>query len=320
MTLPTILMTACTSLSAITVALLAFQLIRKKRDVRQELDAAKRIGTAIDELEEAIHGASVLTASELLPIVNGLDMLREDFEKVARSVEELTSRPPQPAIDRVTLERQVLVESWKQFRANPDLSAAFDEAMEDRAWGELLDALKNVVPADLKPTFDSVIVPCREHRTLVQKMDLISRVVGGKIPRLETDAEEVFRTRELATLLTSDAASRLQFRFKSWVTDSFLPFADLYLQRYQQAQLEKRAEELQAGVGLVRQVLQIAAVEPIEVTPGETPFDSMRHIGRSTSNDPRFPDGVITGVVRNGFIEGGLLVLRQPEVIVNRMR
>ena len=70
----------------------------------------------------------------------------------------------------------------------------------------------------------------------------------------------------------------------------------------------------------MREVLRVASVEPIDVTPGETLFDSARHVGRSTSNDPRFADGVITGVVRNGFIEGGRQVIRQPEVIVNRTR
>jgi len=95
---------------------------------------------------------------------------------------------------------------------------------------------------------------------------------------------------------------------------------DLYLQRCQQAQIEKRDGATSEGLTLVRNMLRIAAVEPIEVTPGETLFDSTRHVGRSTSNDPRFADGVITGVVRNGFIEGGQLVIRQPEVIVNRMR
>src|SRR5262249_34473725 len=101
----------------------------------------------------------------------------------------------------------------------------------------------------------------------------------------------------------------------------FLQFADLYLQRCQQARLEKRdGSELRDGLLLVRQVLHAADVEPIEVTPGETLFDSARHVGRSTTNDPRFADGVITGVIRNGFIEEGQQVIRQPEVIVNRMR
>jgi molecular chaperone GrpE (heat shock protein) len=42
-------------------------------------------------------------------------------------------------------------------------------------------------------------------------------------------------------------------------------------------------------------------------------------MGRSTANNPNFADGIIVGVVRNGFIRGGREVIRQPEVIVNRL-
>ncbi len=154
----------------------------------------------------------------------------------------------------------------------------------------LLDDLTKFVPAELKPTFDAVIAPCREHRTIVQRIGFIPRIISGTFPRLENDADEARRTRELAGLLHCDG-HRLGFRFQSWVTETFLPFADLYLQRDQQARFEKRPGELQAGAALVRQLLRVAAVEPIEVTLGETQFDSARHIGRSTTNDPLVPDG-----------------------------
>jgi hypothetical protein len=238
---------------------------------------------------------------------------------VIRTIDALrASWAPQTA-DPVALEHEILAASWKQFRADRELSAAFDEAVRNRDWTGLIDDLKNAIPHDLEPAFDAVVGPCREHRTLVQRIELIPRVVSGEFPRLATDAAEVNRARELTNLLTPDNASRLDFRVERWVTDTFLPFADLYLQRYQQAQLEERVGELQTGRDLIRQLLQIATVEPIDVTPGETVFDSSRHVGRSTTNDPRFPDGVITAVIRNGFIEGQQMI-RQPEVIVNRLR
>ena len=68
----------------------------------------------------------------------------------------------------------------------------------------MLDQLGNIVPGDLKPTFDAVIVPCREHRSLLQRIDLIPRILNGSIAPLPTDAEEIRRTRELASLLNSD--------------------------------------------------------------------------------------------------------------------
>jgi hypothetical protein len=43
-------------------------------------------------------------------------------------------------------------------------------------------------------------------------------------------------------------------------------------------------------------------------------------MGRSTTSDPRLPDGSIASVVRNGFLRANQPAIRQPEVIVNRLR
>lgn len=318
MTLETGLLIAGTALSLIAVALLSFLFLRGKRASLKEADAAQRIGAAIDLLGDKLNGASILTVEQLDPIATGLGRLCEEVAGVAHLVEEMAARTAPDATTQVALEHEILAVEWKQFCANKELTVAYESAARDNGWHALLDELTNVVPSDLKPTFDTVVGPCREHRTVVQRIGFIPRIIAGKFPRLDTDAEEVRRTRDLTGLLRCDA-NRLGFRFQSWVTETFLPFADLYLQRHQQAQLEKRQEELQAGATLVRQLLRMAAVEPVEVTLGETLFDSTRHIGRSTSNDPHVPDGVITGVIRNGFLEEQQ-VIRQPEVIVNRNR
>jgi molecular chaperone GrpE (heat shock protein) len=313
MTLEKMLLISAAALCVTALALLASLLMHAKRERIQERlpDVARRV------VDEKLRAAGFLTSGDLKPLANGIEQLRGELAALSRSVETFVAAP---SGDPVALEHQILGESWKQFQKNAELSAALDDTLENRAWTQLLDQLTSVVPTDLKPTFDAVIVPCREQRSLLQRIELIPRIVNGDFSRLGTSAEEIRRTRELASLLTSELTKVLDFRFKNWVTDSFLPFADLYLQRYQQAQLEKRDAELSQGLSLVRQVLRVAAVEPIDVTPGETLFDSTRHVGRSTSNDPRFSDGVITGVVRNGFIEEGQQVIRQPEVIVNRMR
>jgi len=272
-----------------------------------------------------VQQVSLLKVENLNAVSAEISGLRADLTRFGDAVESIATAPAQQTSDPVALEHQVLGESWKQFRANPTLHAAFDDAGGNAAWESLLDELPKYIPPDLQPSFEAVYVPCKEHRLFVKKVALIPRIIERKIPRLPTDAEELRRTRELAGLLAAaqsgaDGANPLNFRFKRWVTDMFLPFADLYLQRCQQADLEKRGGDLRSGANVVRQLLQLASVEPIEVKLGETAFDSTRHIGRATSNDPRYPDGVITGVVRNGFIEGGQQVIRQPEVIVNRMR
>ncbi len=308
------------ALCAAPLALGGYVFIRYRRE-RQQIPLADIVGRLLDE---KFRAANLLTSDGLAPLTDRIDDVRDDVAALSRLFEATLAtppaEPPPSSADPIALEHQILSESWKQVRKNNELSAALDEALQDRAWTQLLDQLGNIVPGDLKPTFDAVVVPCREHRSLLQRIDLIPRILNGSIASLPTDAEEIRRTRELASLLNSDLSRVVDFRVKSWITDSFLPFADLYLQRCQQMQNEKRDVAMTEGLTLVRNMLRIAAVDPIEVTPGETLFDSTRHVGRSTSNDPRFADGVITGVVRNGFIEGGQLVIRQPEVIVNRMR
>lgn len=284
--------------------------------------AAGKLTTALQLIETQLQ----TTSNALTEKVGAVSLLKaEHLASVAVAIGELRSHLGQRTSDPVALEHQVLCESWKQFSANATLRAAYDGAVADAPWKPLLDELPKSIPPDLQSSFDAVYAPCKEHRDFVRKLSLIPRVVDREIQRRPNDVEELRRTRELAAVLAvaqggADGANPLNFRFKRWVTDTFLPFADLYLQRAQQAALEKRGADLQHGARLVCQLMQIASVEPIEVKLGETPFDSTRHIGRATSNDPRFADGVITGVVRNGFIEGGQQVIRQPEVVVNRMR
>lgn len=306
------------------------ELMRRMTATAAKLDSSlllvdEKLQTAGADLGAKTRDLSLLKAEHLASISSALSGMRDDIARLGHTVEDLATTPrAQTAADPVALEIQILAQSWKQFRGSPALSASFDDAITGASWESLLAELPKYIPADLQPSFDTVYAPCREHLLFVKRLALIPRIIDGSQKRLPTDAEELRRTRELGALLgaaqsTADGASPLNFRFKRWVTDTFLPFADLFLQRCQQAEAEKRNGELQTGAGIVRQLLQLASVEPIEVRLGE-PFDSMRHIGRSTTNDPRYADGVITGVVRNGFIEGGQQVIRQPEVVVNRIR
>jgi hypothetical protein len=339
------LLIASTFFSIAAVTLITIAMFRSRRRKPEAAETAKKLNDAVTNLAgslnlvdqklqlastavaDKLQAANILTTDHLTPVAAGIDELRGELARVAVIVEEIVTRPSATApatAGCVALEHHILSKQWNQFCANKELSAALDNASQQNGWEQLIDELTALVPEDLKPTFDSVMAPWREHRNLVAKLVLVPLLIAGQIPPRKIDAEEAWRAREFAAVLTtaqsSEGSRLLNFRMKNWVTETFLPFADLYLQRYQQAQLENRGAALLRGVSLVRQLLLLAAVEPIDVTPGETSFDSTRHIGRSTSNDPRFSDGVITGVVRNGFLEGGQQVIRQPEVIVNRTR
>lgn len=344
------------ALALASIALLIYQVIARKRarsDAIQRIDdttkslngvfanmkAAVEAHRAQNERTETVCNSiassvdklpvRLLSPEDLSAVALAIDGVRREISVVGRRLEVQKAAPATPATpDAVTLERETLNESWQQFHKRKDLVAALEHASRDDVWQKvgntLLFELPTFVPDDLKPTFDAVMAPARDYHNLVAKIALAPRVVKDELPRLET-AGEVRRIRDLANLLddiqnSSQAAQRLSFRVKTWITDSFLGFADLYLQRYQQAQLDGRPESLQKGAAMVRDILHAAAVEPIDVTLGQTTFDSTRHVGRSTANDPRFGDGVIVGVIRNGFMESGQFVMRQPEVIVNRTR
>lgn len=287
--------------------------------IRIVLEKFQSVGT---DVAEKVDSARSATLAQLSSFSNELGHIRQELARLTTAVERNDAPMPSAAGDSVRLEHQVLAEHWKQFRDKKELSAACDSASQENPWENLLTELSALVPADLRPSFDAVLTPYWEHRHLLKKIGIIPHVVKGEMP-LSSDVAELKRARDLTQLLIAvqgpDGNSRLHFRFQSWVTATFLPFADLYLQSYQKAHLERHDAELQKGVSLVRQILRIASVEPVDVTLGETRFDSTRHIGRFTSSDPRFSDGVITGVVRNGFVEGHQ-VIRQPEVIVNRVR
>jgi len=263
-------------------------------------------------------------------------------EKLSRSVDVLNrhvnaiykmiGKPPEGSKttgSNINLEREILNESWKKFNKDKELTASIDRASKDDQWLEIRDPLlfqlPQAVPEDLRATFDAILAPARDYHNLTSKIALVPRLVSGDLPKLESEAQELTRIREfthlLAMTLNSNlVADRLNFHLERWITDQFLSFADLFLQRFQQAQMEGKDASLEPGLRIVRQVLGVANLAPIELVLGETVFDSTKHIGRSTTSDTLFPDGVVMAAVRNGFMQGGQQVLRQPEVIVNRVR
>ena len=259
-----------------------------------------------------------------------------DFDAVVRRVDALDTAvqetremtPPKP-ISSLPLEREALGEAWKKFRENKELLAAVESGTQDSSWQKInvpiLVDLPPQVPEEIKATFDAVLAPARDYYNLISKISLVPRLVSDEVPRMGSEAQEVSRLREFTILLTMVQNSklvsdRLEFRVKSWILDHFLSFADLFLQKYQIARFEKRETPLQPGLQIVLQVLDVANIKPVDLTLGQTRFDSAQHIGRSTTCDPRFEDGVIMSAVRNGFVQSGQQVIRQPEVIVNRVR
>lgn len=270
--------------------------------------------------------------SMALPPANpDLGQLFQDVEalKASQKAASNASDDGDSTSSSIVLEREILKEAWSKFCKNDEIKSTLASAWDERWMAvrePLLRHLPQLVPEDLRPTFEAAVAPAKDFHGLTSKVSLVRLLVDGKgkIPPLPSEAQELMRLRELTGLLTiiqtsNLVADRLNFRLEPWIVDSFLGFADLFLQRYQKAQMEKRESQLQPGYEIVRQILKIADLEPVDLTLGVTPFDSARHIGRSTASDPSVASGVILGVIRNGFIRGGQQVIRQPEVIVNRV-
>lgn len=289
------------------------------------LDRLSGVSTAVQEADERSKESDGMLRTVAADLKSWPPKLESGLLRLSDEIRALPGSAPPAVTDVGALELETLRELWAKVRDHQDVRACLDPSSYDTQWAEiLLVELPRLVPEDLRPTFDTIIEPARQHRNLVSALRLIPKLVNGELKRLD-DLHEVVRAREHSQLLlhiqTSGMSERLSFRLERWITDSFLGFADLYLQKYQQTQMEARAgNDFDRGIDIVRRVLRIASVDPIDVKLGITRFDSAHHIGRSTSSDTRYADGVITGVVRNGFIEGGQHVIRQPEVIVNRMR
>ncbi len=308
--------------------------IRTSRDTLVGLEA--KIGR-IDDLHQEFGPTVKALASRLTSIEGGagtLTRLLGEFRVLKKDTESLFARIPTrspgtlPASNLLALEREVLGEAWRKFRDNKEWLASIEDAPRDNHWqeicGPLLVDLPVDVPEELKPTFDATLAPARDYYNLVSKLSIIPRLTTGELGALPSEAEELTRLREFSQLLnmilnSNLVSSRLSFRLERWIADQFLGFADLFLQRFQQARLEGRNDvQLASGMPIILRVLKVANLEPVDLVLGRTLFESTKHMGRSTANRPDLPNGVIVGVVRNGFVRGGQVV-RQPEVIVNRL-
>lgn len=132
---------------------------------------------------------------------------------------------------------------------------------------------------------------------------------------------EVLRIRDglqLLTLLqTTDLADRIRsFNLKSWIRGDFVRFADELIRARQRGP----APGLEVAWEIIREALAHAGLQPVEIELGKTRFDSKVHIGRSDAHERDAQDGVIVGVVRNGFRDVlSEKYFQRPEVVVNRV-
>lgn len=231
----------------------------------------------------------------------------------------------------IVLELEVLAAAWKRFaESNKDLSRSADSILREEDTNGLYRKLLVDLPAlvandeDLRAAGESAVAPVREFQALVSRISLIPKEIEGSLPNPDTPVKKLLRIRESSHLLSillgsSLLLDKMHFRLDKWAGERFLSYADLFLKKYQDARREGRDATLEPGRTIVLQTLALAGLEPLDIVLGQTPFDSGKHVGRSTTNRPDMPDGTIASVVRNGFLHADGTVWRQPEVIVNRL-
>lgn len=248
---------------------------------------------------------------------------------ISDQIATIPSRKEEGPADLLSLERAALTRAWEAFCANGELKTAYEHAIQKGATADLrhllLEQLPPHVPADLKPAFETALAPLRASHNLVAQLSVIARMGSAETKPLPSADQELARLRRDAHLLMTAQSGntlteRLAFRGEAWIAETFVTFADLYLRRHQQACAEGNEAEFQQGVAIVKQVLDFAGLAPVEVKLGQTLFDATLHVGRSVETDARYADGVIVGVLQNGFVHAARGVICQPHVIVNRVR
>jgi hypothetical protein len=296
----------------------------KVSDLAADLKALGGRLRAIEERPPAPPNPG-FAAAALLRRIEAVEQSLHGFQ------EPRPARPNGPAADAspdLDLELAVLRATWERtLKELPFLSSLGEDAGKALR-EELLCELPRRIEADeeLRSSCASVLAPVRELENLIRKVSIAQKLVEGTLPPLDQPARQLQRIREGATLLTmlhssASFAERLNFRLEQWAGERFLTFADLFLQKRQQALLQGGlpSPAMDDGYRIVLDVLAAADLAPIEIELGRTLFDSSQHVGRSTASQPGLRDGVIAGVVRNGFKQRGGRVVRQPEVVVNRL-
>jgi hypothetical protein len=227
------------------------------------------------------------------------------------------------------LELELLTAAWNMYKESPRyralLEPALDEATKSKSVRDLLVALPKAVDANsrLAAPAENLLVQVREFDHLISKVSRIPKLIQGELVP-PTEEKRLLMIRECSHLLsilqnTDLMSGRLGFRLAKWVREQFVGFADLFLRLYQEEKFTDTADNLEEAKSIVLAVLEVAQLEPIEINLGKTPFDSTKHIGRSTTSRPGMHDGTIASVIKNGFRQVGGVVVQQPEVIINRM-
>jgi molecular chaperone GrpE (heat shock protein) len=289
-------------------------------------------------LETCLKQGDLSLVKNLLSQIQGeIKELKQKIGEVEQQIES-HSASVKDAVTSAIIETELslLLDRWDTFKQyNPELvdlaSKIRDSEEKDFYLQEVRVNLPKLLARDeeLLSQYQEITLPLTEYYPQLLKIEKIHNHLSG-IPKepetkplsREEAAKELFRLRNWSQLLTSlnaeEARKMLDFEPGKWVRERFVKFADQFLCKYQEAKLANQHQALAEALEIVLAVLAKADLKPAEIELGKTPFDSQKHIARSTTKNPEYRNDVIMRVLRNGFEQTGRGVIQQPEVIVNK--
>ena len=316
-----------------------------KEEIKGLQETVEQIQKDLAQLKNTPAGPNIKEFNVLKGMVGGIQKaLKEQPQRepiVSKKPPETVRQeavPPKDAIFSaiIEMEKSMLLTKWERFEKEHkdvfDLSKETRDSEELKFYLSVLSSEKGNLPkllaADpdeekLVSLYNDISLQLKEHYPQLIKLPIIDRFAEGKLKRQEDPEKELSNLRAWSQLLTSlednprQKRRLLDFNLSRWIREHFLEIADKVLLRYHETKPDKRAESLNSLHETVLRVLKQGNLRPVEIVPGQTPFDSNLHIARSTINDPSQADKVIVEVQRNGFMLGKR-VIQQPQVIINK--
>ncbi len=287
----------------------------------------ERLSTQLMTLQ---NGNKTIWASQR-DLKSGFERLRLAIKGLQATTQEL-QKVPSPLAAQFETEQALLKKDWKRFlntekeigRLAQSVKAEGDHKV---IFDELLRELPKAVESDpqLSQFFGSKLAPIHFINRQLKLILLAGARAEQEMPEENALMSKLLGLRDsahlLATFRNTDKAGEELLRFKptEWCNKKLPELADQFLCFYQEAQAKGQSAPLDKALKVVIRALRIGELEPIDIVLGETDFNSEIHVGVSRDNQPKYPEGTIVGVVKNGFKNiRDARVVTQPEVIVNR--
>ena len=226
-------------------------------------------------------------------------------------------------------EKEITEKKWEKLKENHQ--AIIDQATDlkekentffEETLKEDLVALFTDFDKSTASKYNSILTEINEYYKQMMCLAMIHNYFESPEahPEQDIDTPELRSWSELLSSLQSSRKIRkmLNFKLAGWIRSDFLEVADMFLREYLDRKQEKSDDSWDELNQIVLDVLAKADLKPVEIELGKTNYNSKKHIARSSISNNSLPDKVITGIIRNGFMQKER-VIQQPQVTINKV-